>query len=97
MIVLLGHIPYKDVVNILHGNLAVCLFYVISGFYIQLLLDNRTISIRNFYISRALRIYPLYWVMAITMLWMHLLPFLFHLSRDNYQSGLLSRITPVPL
>ena len=51
----------------LNGSDAVNLFFVLSGFLITYLLLNEqertgTVSIRNFYIRRALRIYPVYFL-----------------------------------
>lgn len=42
-------------------NAAVKSFLIISGFYIALILDGKYNSIIKFYISRFLRIFPLYW------------------------------------
>ena len=54
------------------NELAVKLFFMISGFLMSLVLNN-TASYRNlrtFYLSRALRLYPAYWVMAsATLVW----------------------------
>ncbi len=52
----------------LNGTDAVNLFFVLSGFLITYLLlvehkNHGTISIRNFYIRRSLRIYPVYYMM----------------------------------
>jgi peptidoglycan/LPS O-acetylase OafA/YrhL len=52
------------------GTLAVTFFFVLSGFLITYLLltekeKYRTINIRSFYIRRALRIWPLYYLISI--------------------------------
>ncbi len=62
-IVLLGHLgrPFFFAT----GGIAVCCFYIISGFYIQLLLSQPDLKVRNFYLSRAFRIYPLYWLFFV--------------------------------
>lgn len=58
------------------GYLGVSLFFVISGFLITVLLlqewkNHGSINIKNFYIRRALRIWPLYFtVLLIGFLWM---------------------------
>lgn len=44
-----------------HGNLGVQLFFMISGFVIHFSLTRST---REFYITRFLRIYPLFWVIC---------------------------------
>ncbi len=62
----------------LNGNVAVSAFYVISGFYIQLLISEKFAGqpnwIRNFYASRGLRIFPLYYVFLILSLPLALQP-----------------------
>lgn len=56
--------------NSVNGVLAVELFYVISGFYMALVLSEKYgPDTRRFYRARALRIYPVYWiVLAATIL-----------------------------
>lgn len=59
------------------GQLGIILFFVLSGFLITYLLleENRqtgTISIKDFYIRRILRIWPLYYL--ITILGLYILP-----------------------
>lgn len=56
------------------GKLGVVLFFVLSGFLITYLLMTeqqctRTISIKNFYIRRILRIWPLYFLIVIFAFW----------------------------
>lgn len=41
---------------------AVLSFFVISGFYMALILDGKYKSKMHFYINRALRIFPIYWL-----------------------------------
>lgn len=65
--------PWKGILGLpLNGNIAVSAFYVISGFYIQLLISEKYVGqpnwIRNFYASRALRIFPLYYIFLIISL-----------------------------
>ena len=50
------------------GRLAVQLFYVISGFLISyILVEARTYcTVSNFYINRFLRLFPIYWCVALT-------------------------------
>lgn len=52
------------------GVLAVQIFYIISGYLISLiLLSNQSYSnLINFYINRALRLFPIYWVVALISL-----------------------------
>jgi peptidoglycan/LPS O-acetylase OafA/YrhL len=59
------HFLKKDIFG--NGNLGVNFFFVLSGFLITFLLMeekkmNSTINIRNFYIRRILRIWPLYFI-----------------------------------
>jgi peptidoglycan/LPS O-acetylase OafA/YrhL len=53
-----------------NGMLAVSFFFVLSGFLITFLLVSeiertQTVSIRNFYVRRVLRIWPLYYLLVI--------------------------------
>jgi peptidoglycan/LPS O-acetylase OafA/YrhL len=53
-----------------NGMLAVSFFFVLSGFLITFLLISeiertQTVSIRNFYVRRVLRIWPLYYLLVI--------------------------------
>ena len=72
--VLLGHMPFSDgfpeqygqqIEKVFDGELGVRIFFVLSGFLITLLLlkeasADDTISLKRFYIRRALRILPIY-------------------------------------
>jgi len=58
-----AHVPFVEII----GRLGVILFFVLSGFLITYLLleeENQTgtISVKNFYIRRILRIWPLYYL-----------------------------------
>ena len=61
----------KGVINWLTGGaiMAVNVFFLLSGFYMTLVLDrkykNKT---KSFLLSRALRLYPLYWI-ALVLTW----------------------------
>lgn len=53
-----------------NGHIGVILFFVLSGFLITFLLlkeesEHKTISLKNFYIRRILRIWPLYFLMVL--------------------------------
>lgn len=54
---------------IVDGHQAVRLFYIISGFYMALILDQKYPATREgiwlFYGNRALRIFPIYWVVLV--------------------------------
>ena len=47
------------------GVISVRLFYIISGYLIAFVLTNKYSSIKNFYISRALRLLPTYYFVLI--------------------------------
>lgn len=65
------NIPYYNSLPLFHkGYEAVCVFFSLSGFLIirQLYLEKektKTISLKNFYWRRALRIFPLYYLILI--------------------------------
>lgn len=62
--VVFAHIGWVDRVG--NSRLAVEIFYLISGFLISYVLnrDGAYRSVARFYLNRALRIYPAYWVCA---------------------------------
>lgn len=47
---------------------AVQAFFMISGFYMALIFGNRYYSTRDFYISRFIRLFPMYWIVAMLAL-----------------------------
>ncbi|HEY8929500.1 MAG TPA: acyltransferase [Mucilaginibacter sp.] len=55
------------------GNLAVQCFYIISGFYMAMILTEKYHTPRSdyaFYTSRALRLYPIYWLnLLLLVVW----------------------------
>lgn len=79
MIVVMSHAPFTAAPRPLAGNggLAVCAFFVISGFYMSLIVEKYQLhslsysSLKNFYVSRILRIYPVYFVCLIIVLLLH--------------------------
>ncbi|MBL1213697.1 MAG: acyltransferase [Ignavibacteriae bacterium] len=71
-----------------NGGIAVTFFFVLSGFLITYLLlkeETKTgdISVRNFYIRRVLRIWPLYYLLVL--IGTVLLPFILEFFNYNYQ------------
>lgn len=68
--VVFAHSPWNDGSVLVGGQLAVQLFYVISGFLISHVLtsSDRYKSPRKFYISRWLRLYPIYYAVAFLAL-----------------------------
>ncbi len=82
------------------GGLGVTLFFVLSGFLISYLLlaeirVSGTVHVRNFYIRRVLRIWPLYYLIVL-LAWV-LLPalplFQFPLFRNPFGPDYLARIS----
>lgn len=51
--------------NIANGLVAVQIFYMFSGFYMFMILSEHYTSVRKFYKSRALRLYPTYFLVAV--------------------------------
>jgi len=62
MAVLLSHLPITNV-KFIGGGLAVQAFFVVSGFYMALVLNGKYTDRRLFYTNRLLRIFPAYLVM----------------------------------
>lgn len=52
-------------INLVGGPLAVQAFFIISGFYITLILNEKYVDVNNIYSlfisNRFLRLYPIYW------------------------------------
>lgn len=55
------------------GKAAVQAFFMISGYLITFILMNSYKSISSFYLNRALKIYPLYWIICATVLAFHMI------------------------
>lgn len=60
-----AHAPFSSLPLFLRGDIAVIIFYMISGFYMSLILNDayatRPGALKRFYLNRALRIYPTYY------------------------------------
>jgi len=70
--VVVAHFQYYSTFRLIGGEIAVQGFFIISGFYIAMILDGRYSSTRNFLINRFLRLYPTYFVIAainFTVIW----------------------------
>jgi peptidoglycan/LPS O-acetylase OafA/YrhL len=63
MAVVLSHLPLASY-KFLSGGLAVQAFFIISGFYMALVLDGKYKDIGLFYSNRLLRLFPTYFVMV---------------------------------
>jgi len=61
--------PLWDNLNIIHSYIAVDLFFIMSGFVLSHAYDEKlrtgALSVRQFFILRLIRIYPLYFIAAI--------------------------------
>ena len=62
--VVVAHFQYFSSLRLTGGDTAVQAFFIISGFYIALILDGRYSSTKNFLINRFLRLYPTYIIIA---------------------------------
>ncbi len=73
--------------NIANQNIAVLSFFIISGFYISLILDKKYIDRKNahflFITNRFLRIFPLYWVILLVTFLFVAIKFYFHLGAED--------------
>jgi len=74
--VLAGHglVIYKF--NLLPGSTAVLVFYIISGFYMSLILNEKYIEKNNSYLlfitNRFLRIYPIHWLILFSTVFVNI-------------------------
>ena len=62
--VLLSHLPTATV-KFIHGGLAVQAFFIVSGFYMALVLDGKYSDRNLFYTNRLLRLAPAYFTMLV--------------------------------
>ena len=88
------HLPnYFDVVFVsIIGKLGVVMFFVLSGFLISYLLFKEqevtdTISIRDFYIRRVLRIWPLYFLVVLSAFFV--LPFIDFFTINDFPKSVV--------
>ena len=67
----------------LYSNFAVQTFYILSGFYISLILNNNSYkSYKNFILSRYLRLFPIYFLCLLTT-------FIFNKGNTIYHTNLI--------
>jgi len=67
--VVASHTSPTSILSFVGGRIAVEMFFVISGFYMQMVLSSgRYQSATDFYISRFLRIFPTYWIVSLVVL-----------------------------
>ncbi len=62
---------------------AVLSFFVISGFYMAFILEGKYKSKIDFYISRALRIFPIYWIALLLTILLGFVKIQLHLGGDE--------------
>lgn len=78
-------IPYRSIAGTDLGFLGVQMFFVLSGFLISGILmdvfdrvrspEERWQALRRFYLRRALRIFPLYYLVVLMVVWLGVGPF----------------------
>ena len=86
--VALFHLPF-----IKHGSWGVDFFFVISGFIMAYISENRT---KHFLLKRLIRIIPLYWILSIAIFLMAMLkPEVLNFTTANY-GHLLKSILFIP-
>jgi peptidoglycan/LPS O-acetylase OafA/YrhL len=87
LVVLITHSGMLFGYNIANSNIAITSFYIISGFYMALILDKKYTKKNShfmFWSNRFLRIFPLYWITLIIIFLFTLLKFFLHIgSEDN--------------
>lgn len=52
-------------VTLLNGDMAITLFFLVSGFLMSLILTEKYASVKLFYLNRLLRIYPPFWAAVL--------------------------------
>jgi peptidoglycan/LPS O-acetylase OafA/YrhL len=71
--VVIAHFTYFPTFRLIGGELAVEGFFIISGFYISMILNDQYSSTKNFLINRFLRLYPAYALIAAINLTVNLI------------------------
>ncbi len=80
--VVVHHVLIQD--GQVFGQFRVDVFFVLSGFVIALALEASTVSVRDFIVSRVVRIVPLYWLATLLVFFGALLkPDLFNSTTAN--------------
>lgn len=84
--VVFAHSPYLGGLVFVGGRNAVQLFYVISGFLISYIINknNNYRNIVKFYLSRGLRLYPIYYIVSLLSLPIYIIlnPEFFHIYKN---------------
>ena len=88
--VLQQHYPFWPNNIWLHGFVAVCCFFLISGFYMSLVLDQKYRDNTNlFYLNRFLRLMPVWWVILVLTIVGNEAGFLTYLPCCNNPTGVM--------
>ncbi|MDB5146066.1 MAG: hypothetical protein JWQ57_86 [Mucilaginibacter sp.] len=88
--VIFGHSGSPHGISFVGGQIAVEAFFIISGFYIALILNEKYIKQNNSYklfiTNRLLRLYPYYWIISIaTLICAYFIP---HYNSNSYMGNL---------
>lgn len=96
------HFPSRGVSRVVteFGRLGVNLFFVLSGFLISYLLFKekeltQTIHVKNFYIRRVLRIWPLYYLIIVASFF--IFPFIGFFTMEGFDRAVVWRDLPAKL
>jgi peptidoglycan/LPS O-acetylase OafA/YrhL len=82
--VLISHAGLLFNYNIVNSTIAVLSFFIISGFYMALILDKKYAKKTFLFISnRFLRIFPVYWLTLFIIFFFTLLKLVFHIGSDD--------------
>jgi peptidoglycan/LPS O-acetylase OafA/YrhL len=80
-------------VQLVDGQIAVQSFYIISGFYMSLILNEKYVKQNNSYklfiTNRFLRIFPLYWVI-LTIVVIISIAYHFHSNEQGHSGGVMA-------
>ena len=78
--------PLLGQINFLPGSTAVQAFFIISGFYMSLVINEKYEDKQSFYRARLLKIFPVYWAIVAVSIYLtgYFLPWL------RYQEGVIS-------
>jgi peptidoglycan/LPS O-acetylase OafA/YrhL len=85
LIVLASHSGGLFNYNVANSSVAVFSFFIISGFYMTLILDKKYIDKKasKFFSNRILRIFPTYWLTLTVFIILILLKFFFHIGTSD--------------
>ena len=80
-----GHAGMLFNYNIVNSYIAVLSFFIISGFYMAMILDKKYTGKSTFLFlsNRFLRIFPLYWTTLFIMFLLSLVKFVFHIGTPD--------------